>query len=138
MTGQRDGFAGEYILSGSMLANIIGPILDLRGRQRVSFTAAWSAVAATDGDWNFECTDDPRALRDLREATTTANWTTRTIPNGSSDGLNITVTGKNITVNASAGEFNLVLANPPAFGRLTYTRRAGGAAGQVRIDWSLA
>lgn len=124
----------RYLTNASLTATTVFPPIDCRAllAKRVSFTLDWSAVASTDGDFHVEVSDDPRVEQDKLRGTTTAKWIRRTIPAGASDGTNVTVTGKNATINASAGDMSLNLDEVPAWVRLAYTRRGGGSSTQLQ------
>jgi hypothetical protein len=125
----------KYLPDQSLAASFVGSAIDCRmlEHRRVTFTANWGAVGATDGDWYVEVSDDPRVEMDKARGTTTALWNKRTIPPGSIDGTQITVVGQAITINANAGSFSLNLKDVSGFIRLGYTRRGGGGAAQAQV-----
>ena len=127
--------AHRYLLDQSLAASFVGPWIDCSnlGNKRLDFTASWTAVALTDGDFYLEGSGDPRAEIDKIRGTSTAIAVPRTIPDGSFDGEQASVSGKLITINANAGEFQINLTDVPAFIRLGYTRRAGGGAAQLQV-----
>ena len=127
--------AHRYLLDQSMAASFVGPWIDCRmlSAKRLGFTASWTAVALTDGEFYVEGTDDPRAEIDKIRGTSTAIGVKRTIPSGSFDGSEATAADKGITPNANAGNFQLNLTDVPAFVRLGYTRDAGGGAAQLQV-----
>lgn len=112
--------------------------VDCRKLRRVSWTLDWTAVALTDGDFRIEVSDDPRAELDLLRVdgspayTPVAVWNEITYPSGSTDGTNVTVTGKNATIATTAGKLRIDLTDPHAFARLKWVQRAGGGATQLR------
>ena len=116
--------------------------VDCRKLRRVSFTLSWAAFAATAGDFRIEVSDDPRAELDLLRVdgspayTPVADWNEITFPSGSTDGTNVTVTGKNATIAATAGKLRIDLADPHAFVRLKWVRSGGGTTGQLRASVS--
>lgn len=112
-------------------------LLDCSKLRRVSWTLEWSADAGTAGDIRVEASDDPRALLDLMRAngspayTPVAVWNEVTFPAGSTDGTNVTVSGKNATIAATAGKMRINLADPHPFMRLKWVG-TGGVANQLR------
>ncbi len=124
----------KYIEDGDLNGHIATPpIIDCRSLDWLSFTAEWTGSSSPIGAFSIEVSDDPRAHGDRRNSTNTATWVKRTIPDGACDGTNITVSGTTITTNGSAGKFNLMLTDLPAFVRLPYARTSGGAADQLQV-----
>ncbi|HMI90001.1 MAG TPA: hypothetical protein VK509_01500 [Polyangiales bacterium] len=115
--------------------------LTTRSLRRVSFTVEWDADAGTAGDIRVEVSDDPRAAMDLMRVnslpayTPLAVWNEITYPSGSTDGTNVTVTGKNATIAATAGKLRIDLTDPHAFTRLKWVG-TGGIANQLRASVS--
>jgi hypothetical protein len=122
---------------------LVKAIVDCRRLRRVSFTLSWPAVGSTAGDFRIEVSDDPRAELDLLRVdgspayTPVAVWNEITFPSGSTDGTNVTVSGKNATIAATAGSLRIDLADPHAFVRLKWVRAGGaGQADQLRASVS--
>jgi hypothetical protein len=126
----------KYLADQSLAATFSGKPINTQKLSRLSFTAEWSAFAATAGAFTVEESDDPRVEQDILRGTSTAKWTTKTLPTtpGAVDGTNIVVAATTITINASAGQFSLILTDPNLSGwlRLTYTRAGGGTAAQLQ------
>jgi hypothetical protein len=122
----------RYLTDQSLEASFVGPTIDTRMLDNLSFTLEWGAVAGTDGDIYLETTDDPRAETDQIRGTSTATWIKRTL--SSFDGSNVAAAGddKGITIDANAGNVTINFADLHAFARLGYTRRGGGGAAQMQ------
>ncbi len=117
------------------LASWVSPFVDCTYCHQISFTIAWTAVAATAGTLTIEGTDDPTQANSLYShsyayAQVAADFTagTNVVP------LTITTThGTYPTVSTSAANAMVILENPPRFVRVKYTRSAGGGAAQFTV-----
>ena len=109
----------------------VGPPINCRSLERISWTLAWTDVADTDGVFRVEISDDPRVQEDIMRGTDTATWVEITYPAGSTDGTNVTVTGKNATIAETAGSLRINLPRLAEWKRLKYVATDGGDADQL-------
>ena len=110
-----------YLVGKSGLATFNGPWFDASLCKSLTFQLSWTAVAATDGTLSCEGTNDPAqaAVNVVTLAVGVVNV-----------GASIEPQGTWPTVGATASKAQLKIVDPPHFVRVSYTRIAGGGAGQ--------